>query len=66
MIDEDEFPLGEMVMVPEADWDQMEYDLEYWVTATSMLADLLEENEIDFRVSEETVATYRGNSIEVN
>lgn len=66
MIDEDEFPLGEMVMVPEADWDQMEYDLEYWVTATSMLADLLEDNEIDFRVSEETVATYRGNSIEVN
>jgi len=63
---EDEFPLGEMVMVPEVDWDQMEYDLDYWVTATSMLADLLVENEIDFEVNEETVAKYRGNSIEVN
>ena len=63
---EDEFPLGEMVMVPEVDWDQMEYDLDYWVTATSMLADLLVDNEIDFEVNEETIAKYRGNSVEVN
>lgn len=53
-----EFPLGEMVMINEADLDEMESDLDHWITACSMLSDLLKEHGIDHEVNDLTVAAY--------
>ncbi len=55
---DNEFPLGEMIMIPESEYDLLERDLEYWVTATTMLSSILAANNIDHEVNEDTVEEY--------
>lgn len=61
---DNDFVLGEMVMIEESEYDEMISDLDYWVTAAEMLSALLNEYGIDHEVSEETVNEYRVQSFE--
>jgi hypothetical protein len=55
---DEEFALGEMVMMSEDDFEGMSEDLNYWVAAASMLGSLLIAHEIEFELTEEAVAEY--------
>lgn len=48
----------EMVLMEKADYELMESDLEYWVSAATMLSELLAINCIEHTISEEAVAEY--------
>jgi hypothetical protein len=58
MTTNDEFPLGEMVMIDSRDFEEMENDLAYWVAACSMLSEILTTNNIEYDVNEEAVAEF--------
>ncbi len=61
---DNDFLLGEMVMIEENEYEEMISDLDYWVTATEMLSALLSEYGIDHEVTDETVNAYRIQSFE--
>ena len=54
----EEFPLGEMVMMDAEEYELLESDLEYWVSAATMLSELLSENGIEHEVNEQSVAEF--------
>ena len=50
--------IGEMVMLSEADYDELLGDIEYWSMTAMMLSALLTENSIEHEVSEESLEEY--------
>ena len=61
MDDDNEFLFGDMAMIDSAELDELMEDLNYWVTATSMLSDLLVANNIEHEVTDATVLEYLKN-----
>lgn len=58
MDDEDNFLFGEMAVIDSEELDSMLEDLNYWITATAMLSDILVANNIDHEVTDKTVMEY--------
>lgn len=55
---DDDSILGDMVMISEEEFNDMELDLMYWTAATGMLSDLLTQHGIEHEVNEQKVKEF--------